>query len=61
MMDAKRLKMLGIAGTVAGIGISLFSGWVANQQQDLIIEDKVQKEVMKQKAKDAYYESEENC
>lgn len=61
MMDSKKLRMLGIVGTVAGIGVSLFSGWVANQQQDQIIEEKVQKEVMKQKAKDAYYESEENC
>lgn len=60
MMDSKKLRMLGIVGTAAGIGVSLFSGWVANQQQDQIIEEKVQKEMMKQRAKDAYYE-EENC
>lgn len=47
-LEGKTLKTVGIVATVAGIGVSLISGWVQNQQVDEMISEKVSEEVTKQ-------------
>lgn len=49
-LSAKDLSTIGTLATVAGIGISLFSGWVKNQQLDNLVEQKVADEVARQTA-----------
>ncbi len=49
-LSTKDLGTIGTLATVAGIGISLFSGWVKNQQLDDLVERKVSEEVARQTA-----------
>lgn len=47
-LEGKKLEAVGLAATALGIGLSLFSGWVKNQQVDELISTKVSEEVSKQ-------------
>ena len=49
-LSAKDLSTVGTLATIAGIGITLFSGWVKNQQLDNLVEQKVADEVARQTA-----------
>lgn len=49
-LNAKELSTVGTLATIAGIGITLFSGWVKNQQLDNLVEQKVADEVARQTA-----------
>ena len=49
-LSAKELSTVGTLATIAGIGITLFSGWVKNQQLDNLVEQKVADEVARQTA-----------
>ena len=40
-VNGKTLKVLGIAATVVGAGVSLLSSWVGEKQQDAKIAEKV--------------------
>ena len=42
-MNTKLIKVLGVAATVAGAGISILSSWLGEKQQDAKIEEKVLK------------------
>jgi hypothetical protein len=42
-LSEKWLRILGYAATVAGVGISLFSGWIGDKKLDAELDKKVQK------------------
>lgn len=47
-MEKKTLNIIGAIATVAGVGISLLSGWVGDRKTDNLIAEKVAKEVTRQ-------------
>ena len=44
-MNAKLIKGLGVGASVAGVVLSLFTGWIGDKQQAQMIKEEVQKAV----------------